>query len=147
MTITREQIADLQPGDIVQFRYVAWPENTFLQGPLEGEEASNLYVGGHCVRYGKHQPRLPLLTGAATLIILARKPRQVYVNHPRTGPVPGDVVRDADDDDTLTWNCVEPDHTNEFCWRDTGRGGQWRPEDLPTRLRLLVDGETGQVVQ
>jgi hypothetical protein len=144
MTV-REQIVNLQPGDVVQFRFTIWPEGTFLQGPLEGDGAGALFVGGRCVRHGKYQPPRSLLNGESTLTVLARKPRPLYVNHPRTEAVPGDVVRDADDDDSIAmWFS---DGQDETTWCTLPRLDIQSRPDMPARLRLLVDGETGQVVQ
>lgn len=69
----------------------------------------------------------------------------LYVNHPRTEPVPGDVVRNADvncGDETRTWFLDYVGH-----WRVTrAHKTELSGCNLPARLRLLVDGETGQVV-
>ena len=66
----------------------------------------------------------------------------LYVNHDRTEPVPGDVVRDADNPEWNGWLYLRSDNGR---WLDSSRG-EWFEKAMPTRLRLLVDGETGQVV-
>lgn len=138
--ITHEQVVDLQPGDVVRFRFDTWPQDTFVQGSLEGSETGALLVAGHFVRYDKDRPHV---NGDATLIILARKSRPIYVNHPRTEPAAGDVVRNADDDDDTSVWLFGYTYENDEMWMDAHR--ILYRDKLPQRLRLLVDGETGKV--
>ena len=78
----------------------------------------------------------------ATLTVVSRAPR-LYVNHERTEPVPGDVARVADDDGSeSTWHFLDGVGKE---WFDK-RGYSYGLGELPDNLRLLVDGETGQVV-
>ena len=74
----------------------------------------------------------------ATLTVVSRVPR-LYVNHDRAVPVPGDVVRSDGVGDRRVW------FLNSLGWQSLG-GTTARYHELPARLRLLVDGETGQVV-
>jgi hypothetical protein len=146
VTITREQVADLQPGDVVEMRF---PSGASLRGPLTGVDfGSGLGLGivdvGWSVRLSDGTPAWALTDLGATLTVISRAPRPLYVNHPRTEQRPGDVVRDADDDRKPTvW-------TSDSCdgWWLASRGVMVEKSrgQLPTRLRLLVDGETGQVV-
>lgn len=134
MTITREQIADLRPGDVVELAAPLWPDGTVIRGGLHGSAPNDLFVGP--VRIQDY-----VGIGILSLTVVSRAPRPLYVNHPRTEPVPGDVVRDADDpSETQAWWFT----TNVAPWKT---GGGWTTREyLPDRLRLLVDGEVGQVV-
>lgn len=64
----------------------------------------------------------------------------MYVNHTRRVSLIGDIARDADGDLANWW-----------FYGDDGRwvtrlGYRMERAILPARLRLLVDGETGQAV-
>lgn len=144
--ITREQVADLRPGDVVEVAADHWPSGSVWRGPVY-EALGDLRVAGGLVRYDDGEP----LRGAEwTLTVVSRAPRPLYVNHDRTEPVPGDVVRDADSDldvDRRVWLC---DPAGDW-WtgaEDTVRmaGSPTFEIGFPERLWLLVDGETGQVV-
>ena len=66
----------------------------------------------------------------------------VYVNSDRTEPVPGDVARDEDADGLLILLRVASEE-----WIDQyGVERTYVHLSPPRRIRLLVDGETGQVV-
>lgn len=136
--VSVEQVQDLREGDVVTIRNVNWPEGATVTGPLYSQDYSNdLFIAGH-----------PIKTQAACgtpaeFILIARTPRPVYVNHPRTESAPRDVVRDADDEGNRnTWFRTH-DHGWRSMWTPINRLGR---DQLPDRLRLLVDGETGQVV-
>ncbi len=141
--ITREQVADLQPGDVVEMTDDRFPD-VVTRGPLHQEDGS-LYLGNfRCVRW--EDGSLPSSGERCTITVVSRVPRPLYVNYPRTEPMPGDVVRDADKGPTHwpIWlrqvsRWAELNCDNSCTWRG--------PHELPARLRLLVDGETGQVVQ
>jgi hypothetical protein len=142
MTITREQVADLHEGDVVRLSSPAWADSS-IQGPLKKGPDGALglaFAGlGHSVRYADGSPPTD---DRLSLTVVSRAPRPLYVNHPRTEPVIGDVARDADNDsDTMTWSSLG----SPSAWYDTAGYSVGRAE-LPARLRLLVDGETGQVV-
>jgi len=140
MTITREQVADLQPGDVVEVVHEDWPTGTVVRGPLWLMDGETLQVARIVVRHwdGRH----PYDT-ALTLTVVSRAPRPLYVNHPRTEPVPGDVVRDADGDAWQfyrdEWWCASPD----ACDEDDPTG---YPIEYYRPLTLLWDGQTKQVV-
>jgi hypothetical protein len=137
--ITREQAADLREGDVVEATHEDWPAGTIVRGPLylDGE---TLQVGRIIVRHWDARP--PFDTGL-TLTVISRAPRPLYVNHPRTEPVHGDIVRDCDGD---AW-CFQRDEW--WCASEDARGDD-HPDALPITsyrpLTLLWDGETGRVV-
>lgn len=135
--ITAEQIADLRPGDVV--RVTGWCGAT-VEGPVtEVESGEGIWLGellwlSHLASWAS---RLD-----ATLTVVSRAPR-LYVNHPRTEPVVGDIVRDCDGDAWRyqggEWYCTSPD----CCEEDDPFAcpiGDFQP------LTLLWDGETGEVV-
>lgn len=137
--ITREQVGALQPGDVVRCTSPRYP-GLFSEGPLR-ESGGRLMLGGSVIRCDDGSPSYP----DWTLTVVSRAARPLYVNHPRTEPVPGDVVRDADSsNDRHTWVKNVDGFTHEWL---AVPGHVYVPrEQLPDRLRLLVDGETGQVV-
>jgi hypothetical protein len=137
--IRREDVADLRRGDVVELRDSRWGGVT-ITGAVR-ETALGPYVGPLIIaKKDGSDPFDPDGPVDRTLTVVSRAPRPLYVNHPRTKPVPGDVVRDADDDsDVETWNTTGPS------WFDRYGYGLSR-SDLPDRLRLLVDGETGDTV-
>jgi hypothetical protein len=141
--IDREQVADLQPGDVVELTRDEWPAGSAVRGPLRAsdgiENALYLLDGFFGVRNPQGEPYEP----NGTLTVVSRAPRPLYVNHPRTEPVQGDVVRDADSDEPGIWVRARLDFGAP--WYGSGTSARSRAE-LPARLRLLVDGETGQVV-
>lgn len=145
MTVTREQVADLQPGDVVEMSGGSL-HDAVVRGPVYQRNGWLLLGPDQVVRTPEGDP-----TGdrGRTLAVISRAPRPLYVNHDRTEPVPGDVVRDADAPSSATTydRCV--DGVGIHAWRTTG-GVTWlvgdRLANLPARLRLLVDGATGQVV-
>lgn len=135
------QVDDLRAGDVVEMTYDKYP-GVVTRGPLRRGRERLLCLGdvpvanldGNVVWNGFHR----------TLTVVSRAPRSPYVNHPRTEPAPGDVVRDADSDDRRTWTR----NVNNFSyeWHANLANVYVPREKLPDRLRLLVDGETGQVV-
>ncbi len=144
--ITREQVADLQPGDVVEYGGHPELKGAKVVGPLHRRNDDRvLYVADYVVRDADGEPGR-YAREHLTLTVVSRAPRPLYVNHPRTEPMPGDVVRDADKG-PIRWpiwlrqasRWAELNCDNSCTWRG--------PHELPTRLRLLVDGETGQVVQ
>lgn len=141
MTITVKDVVDLQPGDVVEIIVARWLPGTSLTGPLWGQSDGTLLVGDLLVR-SRHG--YPNTWDDATLKVISRGPRPLYVNHPRAEPVRGDVVRDEDND--RIWVYAPADSIPPWLVQD--RDGAWRttPELMPTRLRLLVDGETRDVV-
>jgi hypothetical protein len=138
VTITREQVADLQPGDVVALSCTAWAPGTVIRGPVWiGSLSKTPHIGpiDLAMAWGEH----------AALTVVSRASRPLYVNHPRTEPVPGDVAAIPDAVEIVKgWRAT-------WAW---SRDGQWigtvtgRPiaGEMPTSLRLLVDGETGMTV-
>lgn len=119
-----------------------------VRGPLRNAQYGGMEIAdvGWSVRGedGKPPPYNEGL-GVTEMVVVSRAPRPLYVNHDRTEPVPGDVVRDADNqNDARTWSRNIDGFSNEW---HSNRANHYVPrEKLPARLRLLVDGETGQVV-
>jgi hypothetical protein len=113
--ITRADVADLREGDVVRLKWelAGVPGVTFTAtGPL-AQCYGVLAVGGYGVRTSTGAPARP----SASLTVVSRAPRPLYVNSDRTEPVPGDVVRDADDDSNpRTW----------VAGHDAGRLSEWR---------------------
>jgi hypothetical protein len=141
--ITREQVADLQPGDVVEVASEEWPAGTVVRGPLWMQDGETLQVARTVVRHWDgHEP----FDTGLTLTVVSRAPRPLYVDSDKTEPDPGDVVRDADDGRSLSAWLYGRSELGIMAWRGTVTG-VWHLRDiLPARLRLLVDGETGQVV-
>ncbi len=144
--ITREQVADLRPGDVVEVASDRWP-GVVMRGPLH-ETRGYLSVGPWAVRLPDGSEYLDLgETSTRTLTVVSRVPR-LFANSDRTHLVGGDVARNADDDtDVRVWYCAEPEDT-ALPWFVVSNG-EWTwagPETMPVRLRLLVVGETGQAV-
>jgi hypothetical protein len=136
MTITRGQLADLQPGDVVRCTNPAYP-GLFTEGPL-ADDGGVLRLGATVFRCDDGS--VGYAVKGWDLTVVSRAPRPLYVNHPRTRVVPGDVIRDEDGvvwlrDSYGKWQSAESEADEESMW--------WTSGPLPT---LLVDGETGQVV-
>jgi len=151
MSISAEQVADLREGDVVEVRYPEWPQTT-LRGPLV-KKADALCVGDVAVHWlpGNDKRYAWMSSDDAHLTVVSRAPRPLYVNHDRTEPVRGDVVRQEGIGNYLftgqmRYAGIEPHgHMTGWvglpgCHPDSGPLIARRP------LRLLVDGETGQVV-
>lgn len=141
--ITREQVADLQPGDVVELRDERWPD-VVTRGSVH-ESLGYLWLGDVVVK--DKDPSRQFAPHTATLTVVSRAPRPLYVNHPRTEPVPGDIVIpvDHDPDDVVTWSWC-PLRTGVYRWRSTLDDSWLDRTDLDVDLRLLVDGKTGQTV-
>jgi hypothetical protein len=140
MAITREQVADLRPGDVVELRDERWP-GVVTRGPVREGERGYLWLADVVVK--DKDPSRQFAPHTATLTVVSRVPRPLYVNHDRTEVAKGDVVRDADEDDRFTWF---NDGSSDNAWCSLQDMAVWGRGDMPTRLHLLVDGETGQVV-
>lgn len=140
MTITPDQVKDLQPGDVVRIRNYNWPEGTSITGPAYRDPERNalkqVYVGGHPIG------TMAFCGTLAEFEIISRAPRPLYVNHRRTWAMKGDVARAAERDDPhLTWGY----DGDRWCSIDTHARTAFGFRPGP--LRLLVDGETGQAVR
>ena len=149
MTITREQVQDLRPGDVVEIRLDDWDSGQAIRGPLTPSDTFpgvlEVRIPGGDGRYwGRSDNGHPVDPDHRTLTVVSRAPRPLYVNHDRPEPVPGDVVRDEDSDDPRTWTRNAKGFSYE--WLNSVSHDYEPREKLPARLRLLVDGETGQVV-
>jgi hypothetical protein len=139
MTITKEQVADLREGDVVEMTWSVNGGQVNVRGPLVAGERELLSVAGYWVREPNGSPIQALgRDGRRTLTVVSRAPRPLYVNHPRTAPVDGDIARDRDGD----------------AWRRSGRskwymaGGSSGVDSIDDckPLTLLWDGQMKQVV-
>ena len=141
--ITREQVADLQPGDVVEFRAHDDPD-VFTRGPVSILGDSGIRLGSHLVLLYSGGNGVGEFESQGTLTVISRVPRALYVNHDREKPAPGDVVRNADDDtDRRIW--VSDGLDGGHLWGSLPEMEHTERSAMPKRLRLLVDGETGQV--
>lgn len=132
MTITREQIADLQPGDVVE---VTDKYGCTARGPLRESDLGSLMLGVFVlIRHPKGDPSVHNLD----LSVISRAPRPLYVNHPRTEPCAGDIVRDGDGGAWEFWGRR---------WHLAGVREDVVDISDSGSLTLLWDGQTGQVVQ
>lgn len=141
--ITREQVADLRPGDVV--RISGWYDVT-VEGPLTtsdvDEHSDALWLGQYTlIRDGVGNPAHWGCQPGATLTVVARAPRPLYINHDRTEMVLGDVFRGVEDDSPRIY-VAQGAADQVWCTHH----GVMNVGLVPPRLRLLVDGETGQVV-
>jgi hypothetical protein len=138
VTITREQVADLCSGDVVEYSGHPDLKGAKVVGPLHESDGS-LFIADYVVR-NSDGSTARYRNEELTLAVVSRALRPLYVNHDRTEGVPGDVVRD---EDGVVW------------LRD--RYGKWVSVDSETdddhllnwttgTLTLLVDGETGETV-
>ena len=160
MTITWKQLDELRAGDVVELRDSEWPEDNVIRGTVRSSQLSglkgDLCVGPQILRRrsdgGSSQPN------TRTLTFISRAPRPFYINHDRTSPVPGDVVRFED-----TRRPGGGSYTNVYLPSFNHDGRPWMSlthvrgqrysrrdaEPDPTegyQVVLLVDGETGEVV-
>lgn len=149
--ITREQVADLRPGDVVELTF---PSGSRIRGPLTDNEyeAQRLKIAstGWTVRSASGDPGSSLRAGGASLTVVSlAPPRQLYVNHPRTEPVIGDVVIDEDADETvIVFRVAGQQYRDPDRWIDQyGTERTYEHLSPPRRLRLLVDGKTAEIVR
>jgi hypothetical protein len=142
MTITRADVADLQPGDVVEVVHEAWPTGTVIRGPLTEHPISGALMVAGDIYVRRFDGSEPAAGGYMHLTVISRAPRPLYVNHPRTEPVAGDVARqESGCPSGHTWHYLGDDRPHWWRFDDTRI-----PFDENARLSLLVDGETGQVV-
>jgi hypothetical protein len=142
--ITREQVKDLQAGDVV--RVSDESEGWTIEGSVWLDRLDSSRSTARC---GPVLLRSfdgsPSADRDRVMGIVSRAPRPLYVNHPRTEPVAGDVAKDAAgfEPSGHTWHCLGDEESRLTWWRfdDRMRNGQ------PKVMRLLIDGETGEVVQ
>jgi hypothetical protein len=135
MITDTDVLASLRPGDVVELTHKLWPAGTVLRGPVYADTSE----------LGRGDLRIGFVTLVHdlsddpdyTLTVISRAP---YVNHARTEPRHRDVA--IIDDDYYS-------HSFTYIY---GGEGHWRTQhgevaDLSrARLRLLIDGQTGQVV-
>jgi len=147
MAITREQVADLQPGDVVRLICDAWPAGAALEGAVSLNKSDVLIVRlpDRDGQYWLRQSDGSVFDGKnRTLTVISRAPRTLYINHPRTEPRAGDVAKDATGTEPSghTWHYLGDEEDGYYWWRfdDRMRNGQ------PKVMRLLIDGEIGEVV-
>lgn len=120
----------VQPGDVVILRNSNWPEGCTITGRVYLDNREEPHVGGSPIR------TMAVCGTLAEFSIVSRAPRPLYVNHPRNRPVPGDVANPGDGTKSVAFHTIY--------------GWMW-PNRTTARLadnglRLLVDGETGEVV-
>lgn len=140
MTITSEQIADLQPGDIV--RYTGHPQanGATVEGPVYAHTDGSLRVGPGLII--KTTGGLPVADTNIWLAYVSRAQRPLYVNHSRTEPVSNDVARMDNEGSKKVW--FYSSVVGNPGWYDASGARFDRPNGIS--LRLLVDGTTGQIV-
>ncbi len=141
--ITREQVEDLRLGDVVELRSSLWAAESRARGPVYRDRDAGL-VCCNVVLYPLHGWK-PFAEGSS-LTLVARAVE--YVNHDRAHMAAGDVARNADDNaDTRVWYCAEPADTALQWFFASADEWTWSGhEEMPARLRLLVDGDSGQAV-
>lgn len=158
MSITREQVADLQPGDVVELICVRdW--NVNVRGELRpfpmGQHPRASITGivgltlgpGLVVRRADGGVAAMWTDANYSLVIVSRTPRPLYVNHPRTEVKQHDVIRDGEG---VIRHCDAAGFGGLPTWWSWNYepGWKWTHTTCPPQpLTLLVDGETGRCVQ
>ena len=143
MTITREQVADLQPGDVVELAGGNL-RGAIVRGPVFQDRNGWLLIGPEQVV--RDPDGDPSSDQRHTLTVVSRAPRPLYVNHPRTEVRKHDVIRDGEG---VIRHCDAGGFGGEPTWWSWNYqpGWKWTHTTMPPQpLTLLVDGETGQVV-
>jgi hypothetical protein len=125
-----KQIDGFREGDIVE---------ATLRGTIHLRPNGYVDLDERVLRYKKGD--LAGWTKDFVLTVIARGPKPIYVNHPRTTPLTGDIARDADDDEsTDIWL------RDRVSWWNPRLGTARDTSAMPEHLRLLIDGGTGQIV-
>jgi hypothetical protein len=132
---SREQVADLQPEDVVEITSPTQP-GFLTRGPLVADGYGGLRVGVMLVRTIAGEVGITLERDGYDLTVVSRAPRPLYVNHSRTEPTCGDTANPSDGTSSVAFRTA-----TGWIWPN---GTSARPGEHG--LRLLVDGETGQVV-
>jgi hypothetical protein len=127
--ITPEQIADLRAGDVVELTFQQEYDETPIAMRGTFPAILDFYKGY-------------LGSDEVTLTVVSRAPRPFYVNHPRADRHDGDVAIPASDRQVGEVYASWPSG-----WLVPGQAEPIHPDQLTVRLRLLIDGETGEVVQ
>jgi len=125
MSIDFEQVSSLSAGDVIR---LTGPGDVTVQGRLveapEGSRGLSLGPGLQVRRSFDGYPAQHWIDGRFNLTVVEKAKPPLYVNHPRTEPVAGDVVAHVCEEDGLAIS-----------------------GEMPHSMKLLVDGETGQVVK
>lgn len=127
-------VASLREGDVIRARHSAWPEDSFIAGPLYGD--SNLRCCGYLV--GPDYMVFP----AWKVEVIRRAPRKFYTNVERSKPVVGDVAHTVD-------TAVSGEHGPWFYTANGWISTRGVPiiGDMPREGNvLLVDGTTRRAV-
>lgn len=129
-------VTELRAGDEVVIA-LGGHQGVTISGPLRMDSS------GCCLAVG---PMTVVTAGKSVLsqddrlTVTKLAPRPLYINHDRTEPVDGDVVRDADSGSRQTWVRASSWATIQY--------GDFQPSGvLPKRLVLLVDGDTGRAMK
>ena len=132
MAMTHEQLEALRPGDIVELiddRYSGFKAT----GPLvEYDDRGALTLGPLLVRDQRQMPR----DSQRTITVITPAPATLYLNHPRTAPVNGDVALEEIENGSKLW------FWQANSWHDSA-AKKGSPEG---ELTLMVDGATHTVL-
>jgi hypothetical protein len=131
--VSGPKVTELRAGDIVRVHMTEYPD-VVLSGPVEVDSQ------GCCRKIG---PMTLVTEGKSDLPdgwwveVTKLAPRPVYVNHEREEPVEGDIVRipETPTRTTYVWS--------EDRWWAVSKGKLVVTGNMPDRLLLLVDGDTG----
>jgi hypothetical protein len=145
MSITRDDVADLREGDVVELTSTTWPDGA-VRGRLRNDGLyKSLVLKSPCGEESyviRNAQGDPSCADQRSLTVVSRAPRPLYVNHPRTEPSCGDVFQP----EFSQWPIWVAGH-DRIAEHKSAESCRWiGPGSLPAHLRLLVDGETGQVV-
>lgn len=154
MTLTREFVATLNPGDVVTMTSTRWPEDSAVTGKLIINNAGSLFLPlpddrGYVVRYENGSPFMAI---DRTVTVVKRAPVPFYTNSDREKPVPGDVaVNEKGEVRTAQPTMVATGGMGWWGWHTELGGHLWtdlrcfRPDG--TQLTLIADGTTGKIVK
>ena len=140
VSISREQVADLQPGDVVRLVRTNGEHRYTYEGPVKDDGGDALAFDDWWLR--DRRGNAP--EWCESLTVVSRAPR-LYVNHDRSEPVPGDVVRDEMTGDVYVREHNTVLRPDPFWWCPV-QGRSRRDDCINLPLTLLVDADTGQVV-
>lgn len=137
--ITAKDVEDLAPGDVVEVVEDEYPD-TITRGALHFDKFGNLTLGRAFIVRTRGGG---VWRAERSVTVISRAPKLFYVNHSRTLPTPGDVAAAVDGPTVNEWR---PTWTWSIRgeWVSTHTG--WATVLPPGPLKLLVDGNTGQVV-
>lgn len=149
--ITREQVADLHPGDVVELVRNEPGMTTTIRAELRPYHDTGLILG-ESVLLRLPGGEVPALRAQFELTVISRAPRPLYVNHDRYEPTQGDVVWFEDQRnpaDSYT-NLYDPSNSLRLPWLEIQTGYRYGRDEAETgdpdlRLHLLIDGTTGQL--